>query len=691
MIMIMPDIPMSMNRRRWMNYIRLYIKRTFTNNFKKQVFLIFGIAAFVAMLSSEVMKADADEWGYVSDLKRYDMDFSAKVPTVSMEEIAFMESHAEVTRVETIEISEVLAGPSGVEFLTTYNVPDAWKLKYLYGKVPGPGEIVLTDGATIGKRQPEPGEVIRIKVRVGEEEKQVDVTVSGVIKGVEDYTSGYAFLNAEDFVKLTEGLEEEERCFDAFVQTIYEDCLRESVWGEMYVKFGTDNIGSISPEIIYVEYDVRGVVLRAMRVIVLFGACLATIIYMILQDDKKIIGIFRALGASKSQITAMVTTRILSSGAIGAVVGFLFVILVEYVENLLTYTDTGSIDSIGWPSLLVVPVAGFVALVLLHLPVLRYLLKESPVSLMKDTVHAGKGLVRMNGTKVFRVKHPIWWYAGLEGKRLRERQMGLVIISMVALFLASETCLQFQVRRKEASQEAKEITYTVRKEAGSFTEAELEKLSGLQGLQIETLTEETAELLQEFAVQLYSEYETVAALVEDVVPGAKLVEDKLYVGNTEEELNRDTTIAVVADVIVALLTAVSFLFCYYSFYYLEKTEEYRKLYAMGASRSMIRKAMLSQALRSSVVIALGNGILSYVVYRWKISQYTYSWLKEDVVLFPIAEMLVFGVLVIGVSMGATWFASKQVLDVLGQTAFVGKEKKQKGAGGEILREKICQY
>ena len=110
-----------------------------------------------------------------------------------------------------------------------------------------------------------------------------------------------------------------------------------------------------------------------------------------------------------------------------------------------------------------------------------------------------------------------------------------------------------------------------------------------------------------------------------------------------------------------LLPAVVFLFCYYAFYYLEKIEEYRKLCAMGASRPMIRKIMLFRSLRSAFVIALANGIVNYVIYLIRAANLEGSYLGKGLKQHPVAEVIILVMLVFCVTMGATMFASKQVL------------------------------
>lgn len=668
-----------------MNYIRLYIKRTFTNNLRKQIFLILGIAAFVAIVASEVMRSDANEQKLVKESRNDNYGFSAKIPECPLEGISFLEEHEEITLVQPVEVAEIVSGPVGTKYLVSSCVPDTWKLEYLYGNPPGPGEVVLTDSAAIGKRQPELGEVIRITVKVGEKEKQIEAVVSGVVTGIYLFTDEYAFFYDKDFEKLTAGLEDEERCYEVFIQNIYGYLREGNVLLQMQERFETHAVVA-GPGMFNMEYELDWVLSMAMRVVILFGVCLTSIIYLIIRDDRKIIGVYRTLGAKKSQIAAMVTVRMLCSGGIGTIFGFLFVILLEKVENLLTATDTAAIDGVSWQCILWISLGVLVALVLMQIPVLYHLLRETPVSLLEETVSKGENLVSLKKPKVLKVKHPLWWYSGLEGKRLRGRQVGVILISVFAFYLVSEIFLLQDAYMKDGRSEAKEITYTVRKEEGSFSEEELELFYEVQGLRIEavkdepdvrdemresrgeTADERTEELPREVAVVLLEEYEIVAKSVKEAIPGASLVEDKQYIGNSRDELNRDTRIAWISDVTIQLLTAVVFLFCYYAFYYLEKIEEYRRLHEIGASIPMIRKIMLFQSLRSSFVIAVVNGIISYILYLWRKSQFDGHWMGDGLKQHPVAEVIILVILVFCVTMGATLFASKQVLRELKQNA-----------------------
>ncbi|MBQ8800656.1 MAG: ABC transporter permease [Lachnospiraceae bacterium] len=650
-----------------MNYIRLYIKRTFTHNIKKQVFLIWGIAAFVAMLAGDVMRSDANEQRLVNDSRSENYGFSAKIWKCPLEGIDFLENHEEITLVQPVELAEVISGPSGVEAVVSSRVPDGWRMDYLYGGPPGPGEVVLTETAAIGKRQPELGETIRLTVKVGNEERKLDVVVSGVIKGVLFFTDEYAFLYEEDFTKLTDGLSDKERDYDVFVQNVYGDFDQGHILFQMNEMFGTHAMDS-SPEMFNRDYDVEWVVMLAMRVVVLCGVCLTAIIYLIIRDDRKTIGIYRTLGAKNYQIVTMVTVRILCSGVIGTALGFLFVVLVESVENLLTTTNTAAIDGVSWQAVFWIWIGVLAALVLLQIPVLHHILRETPVTLLEETVTKGEGLVRLSNPRMLKVKHPLWWYSGLEGKRLKGRQVGIVIISVFAFYLVSEIFLLQDGYMQDGRSEAKEITYTVRKEDGCFSTEELEKLSNLTGLQVEMMEEEPSEPLREVAVALQDTYDVAAKSVEELLPGARLVQDKQYIGNSREELNRETRIAWTSDVILLLLPAVVFMVCYYCFYYLENVEEYRRMYRLGTSLSMIRKIMLFQSLRIAFLIALANGMVGSAAYYLRASRFDGQWLEEGLKQHPVVEIILLVVMVFGVTMGATLFASKQVLRELEQKA-----------------------
>lgn len=756
-----------------MNYIRIYIRRTFSKNFKKQFFLIIGIAAFMVMLVVRVMGKDSGERERVARAEKSDWGFTIKLSDVSMEGVNYLNGHEEVMHAEPVKKAEITGGIDNAEYLVSSAVPDAWKFTYLYGEAPEQGEILLTEKALISKRQPIPGETVLLEVRAGEKKKQIKAVVSGVVETLGSFTEAYAFLYCDDFKELMAEVPDEESRYDVFVQTADTDADSGSLAYDFQERFGACMVVRMSRESeVYEDYSLKVVLYQVVLVMILFGACLGAIIYIVLQDEKGNIGILRALGAKKIQITVMLTVRILLSGIIGILLGSGVTLLIRKIEEALTYTDTGIGSNTGLASIIVIPAGGLLLLFLLQMPAISALLKETPVALMNETADIGKNLISLKSKQKLHIKHPIWWYAGLEGKRLRGRRFGLILITIIGLAFPTMELLMLQSRLKGNAQKALEETYTVEKKDAPFTEDEVIRILELPGMQsagfsaeqsgsgiaeyggkavvvrlqildeksfrqmkmdsektgVAVSAESGKELLGETgilvrktaktinkrmeegeAVQLISPsgerydceivmlaknmgeldadyymfigfsryceifglpelwsfsvmlnnttYAGAASILEREMGGVSITRDALLYGNTRDELNNDTWVSTIVEVLLAVLAAVVFLFCYYSFYYLAKTEEYRKLFAMGASKGMVKKAMLLQSLRSSWILALANAGLGYLLYRYTISTISNQWLKENTVQFPVAELTVLVLFVIGISLGATYFAS----------------------------------
>jgi hypothetical protein len=68
--------------------------------------------------------------------------------------------------------------------------------------MPQKGEILLSEYALVAGRQPVPGETVILEVKVGEERKKIERTVSGVAEAFSSFTGNYAFLYEEDFATL---------------------------------------------------------------------------------------------------------------------------------------------------------------------------------------------------------------------------------------------------------------------------------------------------------------------------------------------------------------------------------------------------------------------------------------------------------------------------------------------------------
>lgn len=763
-----------------MNYIRIYIRRTFSKNFKKQFFLILGIAAFMVMLVVRVTGKDSGERKRVAEAEKSDWGFNVKISDVFSEGIDYLNGHEEVIHTEPVKKVEITGGIDHAEYLVSSAVPDAWKFTYLYGEAPEQGEILLTEKALISKRQPIPGETILLEVKVGKEKKQIKAVVSGVVKTLGSFTEAYAFLYGDDFKELTAEVPYEESRYDVFVQTAHFDD-GKLAW-DIHERFGACMMVWMSREgELYEGYSLKAVLYQIILVMILFGACLGAIIYIVLQDEKKNIGILRALGAKKKQIAAMLTARILLSGVIGILLGSGITLLVREIEKALTYTDIGIGENTGWVSIVMIPAGGLAMLLLLQLPAIFALLKETPVALMNGMGRIGENLISLKSKQKLQIKHPIWWYAGLEGKRLRGKRFGLILITITGLVFPTVDFLMLQSNLQGNVKNAFEETYAVEKEDTLFTEEEVIRVLEIPGVQsagfsveqsgsniaeyegkpiavrLQVLDEqnfrqmkmdsektgvavpaksgkellgengilirktartinkkmekgETIRLLspsgecydseimmlaqnmgeidtdyyvfisfnryceifgvpelQKFSVILNNTtISEVANILEREMEGVYITKNALLYGNTRDELNHDTWLSTMVEVLLAVLAAVAFLFCYYSFYYLAKTEEYRKLFAMGASRKMVKKAILLQSVRSSWILALVNAGVGYLLFRFNISTISDQWLKENTVQFPVAALTGLVLFVLGISMGATWFASRQVLKELEQ-------------------------
>ncbi len=764
-----------------MNYVRIYIGRTFSRNFKKQFFLILGIAAFMVLLSMHIMISDSNAHNWKDSLENRDWGFSSKVFDVPGSLVDYMESYEGVERVEAVEKIKLIGGISGAEDIISSAVPESWKLHYLYGQAPEKGEILLTETALIGNRQPIPGETVRLEIQTEEKRQQIEMVVSGVVEAFYDFTGTYAFLCPEDFEILAGKISLEEKRYDVFY-TEKEAELNANPEKEIefYEKLGAyrnSGWGHAGEEINYNW----GNILSGILIATIFGgACIGAVIYMVLQDEKKNIGIMRALGAKKLQIAGMVTARMLVSGTIGILIGSMLSFGAVLFQKKVLYTDTVLGGHMGWESAAAIPVAGLVLLLVLQIPGIYVLLRETPVSLMSELKHIGENLISLHGEKVMYVKHPVWWYAGLERKRLRGRHAGLIVITVLSMVLPMVHLLSLRYNLQENIRDAQEETYTVEKGTGFFTEEEIMRIIEMSGfssagfpveqsgvgiaeyegravrVQLQILDESSfrkmkldcekagrivleesgMELLKENKILVRQTLDTVRKRVEQgdrmrlfspdgqsydceialvgqnggetgvdyylfisfsqyckvfgipelqsfsvtlngitleeagkrllqEIEGASIVQNIILLGNTEEELDRDAWMTAVLLVFLSFLSAVTFLICYYSFYYLAKTEEYRKLFAMGASKKILKSIMLSQSFRNSLVVAFFSAVMGYILYYVN-NRYIDQWLLESVPVVPVAELTVLIVFVIGISLGATWFASGQVLKELEQ-------------------------
>ncbi len=735
----------------------------------------------MVLLSMHIMISDSNAHNWKESLESREWGFSSKVFDVPGSLVDYMESYEGVEGAEAVEKIKLAGGISGAEDVVSSAVPESWKMHYLYGKAPEKGEILLTENALIGKRQPIPGETVWLEIQTGEKKLQIEAVVSGIVEAFYDFTGTYVFMCPEDFEILAEKISLEKKRYDVFY-TEREAGLNANPEKEIefYEKLGAyrnSGWGHAGEEINYDWGNILGGILIAT---IFGGACIGAVIYMVLQDEKKNIGILRALGAKKRQIAGMVTARMLVSGTIGILTGSMLSFSAVLFQKKMLYTDTVPGGHTGWESAVAIPAAGLVLLLVLQIPGIYVLLRETPVSLMSELKHTGENLISLHGEKIMHVKHPVWWYAGLEGKRLRGRHAGLIVITVLSMVLPMVHLLSLRYSLQENIRDAEEETYTVGKESGFFTEEEIMRILEVPGfssagfpaeqsgvgiaeyegravrVQLQILDESNfrkmkldcekagrivleesgEELLKENKVlvrqtldtvrkkveqgdriQLFSQdgqsYDCEIALVgqnggetgvdyylfisfsqyckvfgipelqsfsvtlngitleeagkrlKQEMEGVSIVQNTILLGNTEEELDRDAWITAVLLVVLSFLSAVTFLICYYSFYYLAKTEEYRKLFAMGASKKMLRGIMFSQSFRNSLLVALLSAVMGYLLYYVN-NRYIDQWLLESIPVVPVAELMVLILFVIGISLGATWFASGQVLKELEQ-------------------------
>ncbi|MBQ8800655.1 MAG: ABC transporter permease [Lachnospiraceae bacterium] len=460
-----------------MNYITLYIKRTFTRNFKKQLFLIVGIAAFMASLSMNIMIRDSSENKWEKSLNSLNWEFRHKIHNTSDAMEAYLKESERVERVDVIRKVELTGGISEAKWVVSSAVPETWKMNLLYGRLPEEGEILLTDRAVISGHQPAPGEMVRLEVKVGGEKKQFDVKVSGVVEAY--FTEDYVFLYEKDFELLRAG--ETSGKQDLFV---YEaDTEKEYMMPltrEMKEKFGDHMVESRGIQTF--EYDWNEVGGGILLSLIVGGACLGGIIYMVLLDEKKTVGILRALGAKKTQIAAAVSVRVMVTGGIGIILGSMITLSIREIEKhlLSAYDATG--EFAGIVSIVLIPAVGLIILLFAQIPGLFVLLRETPVNQMMDVVKKGENLISYKNSKIFRVKHPIWWFSGLDGKRLRGQSVAFILITVMGLGLPLSAILDLEVSFQWNKQRAAEQTYTVEKENGILTAEEVEKLLKLDGV-----------------------------------------------------------------------------------------------------------------------------------------------------------------------------------------------------------------
>lgn len=129
-------------------------------------------------------------------------------------------------------------------------------------------------------------------------------------------------------------------------------------------------------------------------------------------------------GSKKTQIAALLSVRILVSGGIGIALGSSVFLLLRELEKKIVYVEDASKEYAGVVSVLLIPVLGILILLVMQLPAIFALLKETPAEQKDERTYTGESLISYKNRRIFKVKHPIWWYSGLEDRRFRGVQCG---------------------------------------------------------------------------------------------------------------------------------------------------------------------------------------------------------------------------------------------------------------------------
>ncbi len=137
-------------------YISLYIKRLFTKDFKKQLFLIIGIAAFMTSLSRRVILSDSEQGYRKNMVEEEQWGFTHKIYDVSDEMTQYLETQEEIERVDILEKVALKSGINHADWIAPVNLPERWGMagvepEYEWGEVLAYTMLtVLLGGACLG-------------------------------------------------------------------------------------------------------------------------------------------------------------------------------------------------------------------------------------------------------------------------------------------------------------------------------------------------------------------------------------------------------------------------------------------------------------------------------------------------------------------------------------------------------------
>lgn len=732
-----------------MKYSKLYVKRSFTQNLKKQVFLILGITFLMTAVTDSLLWSDSNI-SEVKDTSKKMVEsqkLSNKYCELSKEQADFLAQHEDIEYYAAIAYLNVEAGIENIKKVIQPLPEELWEPVYLYGDAPKPGEVLLSSEARISGRRPVVGEEIQFLVFVGEEEQTVTATVSGVY----DYRKArvienYAILAEEDYHALLERFVENESFlkYDAFFSVKDFVAAREkniaigvgeydrkvqNDFCEKYtaVPYSVSNGGSGTLRDDSEVWNISLMFINGFTSIILCTISMCALIYIVLQDEKKNVGILRALGATKRQIAAMFTARILAVGTIATVLGTVFGMALFKIKETVLYDSMEA--NFSARSIVMIPAMGCVLLLFLQLPGVCGVLRKTPLELFIGASKVGENLLESTKRRFLGKRRPLLWYSSLELWRLRGRSIAFCLIMVSNFSLLVGELFHLNNHLLYAAQQGVPVTCTVYCEEGSFSKAQIEEILSVDGIKeygydtvldgeylywgektIDVklaLVDETSyrelwdasvksqkltdlpedsevalagdtlllvpvlnsnsrdyeelkegasvELLCEdgemlpctvgyfgkkeksagydFRVYLsydtYSkayasslptqllitlegtEYEEAKKAIESLAPIYRVEQNEVMVDLTKEQMKSDYMVNSLAMILPLFCVALAFLFCYFSFYYLSKEEEYRMLYALGASKRMIRKVIVFHAVQISVLSTVATVVVAY--------------------------------------------------------------------------------
>ncbi|MGN1085009.1 MAG: FtsX-like permease family protein, partial [Lachnospiraceae bacterium] len=310
-----------------MGFIRLYIKRSFTKNLKKQLFLILGIAAFMALATEQIIGSDSEYNDVTEKIENFYWGYSEKFFALSAEQRQFLLAHPEITDSYTIYYFDVTKGITNGSFLVSADFPESFRTTYVYGTDPGPGEVALPEKARIAGKRPKIGQEIVFEIQLGEETKAIHAKVSGVFEEHSTYNAAYVAMYAADFEHLFFQTDSEAACLADVLYNCSDEEASWDIWAETLEKYGSQmkHMRCKQSETPSALGSLETISFNLYIPVMIGAVSMIAIIYILLKDERKTLGIFRALGATKRQLVQMLTARMtvlaLAGAGLGALLG----------------------------------------------------------------------------------------------------------------------------------------------------------------------------------------------------------------------------------------------------------------------------------------------------------------------------------------------------------------------------------